>query len=83
LWKSAEFAAEAAEAMGVTAARLKELDLVDTVINEPLGGAHRNVPQTAQNIKVELLRNLDVLKALSTEDLLEQRYRRLTAYVRD
>lgn len=83
LWKSAEFAAEAAEAMGVTAARLKDLDLVDTVINEPLGGAHRNVSQTAQNIKVELLRNLDVLKALSTEDLLERRYRRLTAYVRD
>lgn len=83
LWKSAEYASEAAEAMGVTAKRLKELKLVDQVIDEPLGGAHRNIRETARNVKKMLLANLKKLQVLSTEQLLETRYQRLTAYVRD
>ena len=83
LWKSAEFAADAAEAMGITADRLKELKLVDSVIEEPLGGAHRNIEETARRLKAELIQNLDRLNALDTETLVEQRYKRLTAYVKD
>jgi len=83
LWKSAEFAADAAEAMGITAERLKELDLIDSLIEEPLGGAHRNMEETANRVKVELIQNLDRLCALEVDDLVEQRYKRLIAYVRD
>ncbi len=83
LWKSAEFAADAAEAMGVTAERLKELSLVDSVIEEPLGGAHRNIEEVAQRVKAELIKNLDHLTALDPDELVEQRYKRLTAYVKD
>lgn len=83
LWKSAEYAADAAEAMGVNAQRLKELDLVDNVIEEPLGGAHRNLETMAAQLKAQLLSNLEELTALDTEDLLEQRYKRLTAYVKE
>jgi len=83
LWKSAEYAADAAEAMGITAERLKELKLVDRVIEEPLGGAHRNIEETARRLKAELIQNLDRLNALDTETLVEQRYKRLTAYVKD
>jgi len=83
LWKSAEFAADAAEAMGITADRLKELKLVDSVIEEPLGGAHRNIEETARRLKAELIQNLDRLNGLDTETLVEQRYKRLTAYVKD
>jgi acetyl-CoA carboxylase carboxyl transferase subunit alpha len=83
LWKSAEYAADAAEAMGVNAQRLKELELVDNVIDEPLGGAHRNVQDMAAQLKAQLLANLEELTALDTEDLLEQRYKRLTAYVKE
>lgn len=83
LWKSAEYAADAAEAMGVTAQRLAELNLVDRVIDEPLGGAHRNLEAMAQGIKQSLISTLEELEALDKEDLMEQRFRRLTAYVRD
>jgi len=83
LWKSAEFAADAAEAMGITAERLKELDLIDSLIEEPLGGAHRNMVETANKVKAELIQNLDQLSALDVDELVEQRYRRLIAYVRD
>ncbi|MDX1453247.1 MAG: acetyl-CoA carboxylase carboxyltransferase subunit alpha [Oleiphilaceae bacterium] len=83
LWKSAEFAADAAEAMGVTAQRLHELKLVDTVIDEPLGGAHRKPDRSAESIKAVLVKQLDELCGLERDELLEQRFRRLTAYVKD
>jgi acetyl-CoA carboxylase carboxyl transferase subunit alpha len=83
LWKSAEYAEDAAEAMGVTAQRLFELKLVDKVIEEPLGGAHRNMEKMAGAIKSALLDSLAELDALSLDELMDQRFRRLTAYVRD
>jgi len=80
LWKSAEKAADAAEAMGLTADRLKELDLVDTIVEEPLGGAHRDIDITAQNMKAALLQTLEHLQSLPTDKLLEQRYERLMQF---
>jgi len=80
LWKSAEKAAEAAEAMGLTAARLKELELVDTIVEEPLGGAHRDIDVTANNLKAALLQTLEHLQTLPTDKLLEQRYSRLMQF---
>ena len=80
LWKSAEKAADAAEAMGLTADRLKELDLVDTIVDEPLGGAHRDIDITAQNMKAALLQTLEHLQSLPTDKLLEQRYERLMQF---
>ena len=83
LWKSAEYAADAAEAMGITAERLKELNLIDGLIEEPLGGAHRNVEETAAKVKAALIQSLDRLSAMDVDDLVEQRYKRLIAYVKD
>jgi len=80
LWKSAERAPDAAKAMGITSARLHELGLVDKVVQEPLGGAHRNPAQMGAALKLELLTELDKLEALSLEALLERRYRRLMSY---
>ncbi|KGQ70954.1 acetyl-CoA carboxylase carboxyltransferase subunit alpha [Chelonobacter oris] len=80
LWKSAEKASLAAEAMGITAKRLKELKLIDNIINEPLGGAHRNVPQMAETLKQRLLRDLEDLEVLDQESLLDRRYQRLMDY---
>ena len=80
LWKSAEFAANAAEAMGVTADRLKQLGIVDHVIAEPLGGAHRDVAEVSTRIKVALLDQIDQLTAMDLDDLVERRYRRLMSY---
>lgn len=80
LWKSAERAEEAAEAMRITAPSLKEFGLVDEVLPEPLGGAHRNPRGMAEVIKNALLKSLDELSQLSTEQLLEQRQRRLAGF---
>lgn len=80
LWKKSEKASEAAEAMGITAPRLKELGLVDNLIAEPLGGAHRDPAKAAERIKQQLLAELDKLQAKSPEDLLESRYQRLMAF---
>ena len=80
LWKSAEFAANAAEAMGVTADRLKQLGIVDHVIAEPLGGAHRDVAEVSARIKAALLDQIDQLTAMDLDDLVERRYRRLMSY---
>jgi acetyl-CoA carboxylase carboxyl transferase subunit alpha len=80
LWKSAEKAAEAAEAMGLTAPRLKELELVDRVIEEPLGGAHRDVEVTAMNVKAALQEMLEHLEEQPIDKLLEARYARLMSY---
>ncbi|MDB2384807.1 acetyl-CoA carboxylase carboxyl transferase subunit alpha, partial [Endozoicomonas sp.] len=80
LWKKAEYASTAAEAMGVTAKRLKELELVDRLIPEPLGGAHRNVEEAAQSLKTVLLEELDRLMTLEASTLLEQRYKKIRQY---
>ncbi len=80
LWKSAEKAPEAAEAMGLTAPRLKELGLVDEIIPEPLGGAHRDVDATAGQVKRALLDSLERLEAIPLDKLLDQRYERLMQY---
>lgn len=80
LWKSAEFASAAAEAMGVTAERLKQLGIVDHIIPEPLGGAHREVSEVAVSIKAALLDQIEQLTAMDPDDLVERRYRRLMSY---
>ncbi|MCF6255663.1 MAG: acetyl-CoA carboxylase carboxyl transferase subunit alpha [Gammaproteobacteria bacterium] len=80
LWKSAEKAADAAVAMGITSERLKELGLIDQIIAEPLGGAHRDIDAVALNLKNALCENLDVLECLSADELLDSRYERLMAY---
>ncbi|MDC9592573.1 acetyl-CoA carboxylase carboxyl transferase subunit alpha [Xenorhabdus sp. IM139775] len=80
LWKSAEKAPLAAEAMGNTAPRLKELNLIDTVIAEPLGGAHRNYEKMAEALKVQLLADLSELSELESEELVNRRYERLMQY---
>lgn len=80
LWKTADKAADAAEAMGVTAQRLQGLGIVDHVVGEPLGGAHRDYAQVAADIKQQLLAQLAELQALEPEALLAQRYERLMSY---
>jgi len=80
LWKSAEKARDAAEALGLTAPRLKELGLIDKVVREPLGGAHRNPHAMAVRLKAVLLNQLDELEAIPVKDLMELRYQRLRGY---
>ena len=80
LWKSAEKASTAAEVMGLTATRLKELGLIDGIVNEPLGGAHRDYAAMARSLKQSLLDDLADLDPLSQEALLERRYNRLMSY---
>lgn len=80
LWKSAEKAGEAAEIMGITAARLKTLGLVDKVVAEPVGGAHRDPRAMAQSLKKALQETLRQLADYSTADLLARRFDRLMAY---
>lgn len=80
LWRTAEKAPEAAEAMGVTAERLKDLGIVDKVISEPLGGAHRNPAVTAASLRDELTSQLEMLKGFDTDALLARRYERLMSY---
>lgn len=80
LWKSAEKASTAAEVMGLTAQRLKELKLIDEIVAEPLGGAHRDHEAMAQNLKNQILSDLNELDNLDKEGLLERRYQRLMSY---
>jgi len=80
LWKSASKAADAAQAMGLTANRLKELGLVDTLIPEPLGGAHRNPEEMVVSLKAALSQALDKLDKNTEDELLERRYQRLMSY---
>ncbi|AWH48951.1 acetyl-CoA carboxylase carboxyl transferase subunit alpha [Stenotrophomonas sp. SAU14A_NAIMI4_5] len=80
LWKDAGKAKDAAEQLGLTAPRLKSLGLVDKVVREPTGGAHRNPTQMGKRLKAVLLNELEALDGLSTEQLLEQRYTRLRSY---
>jgi acetyl-CoA carboxylase carboxyl transferase subunit alpha len=80
LWKSADKASDAAEAMGITAERLKSLGLIDGVLKEPLGGAHRDVDAMAATIKKALLDNLGRLERLSMDELMEARYKKFMAF---
>ncbi|SEI49703.1 acetyl-CoA carboxylase carboxyltransferase subunit alpha [Frateuria terrea] len=80
LWKSQDKARDAAEALGMTAPRLHELGLVDKVIREPLGGAHRNPRSMAIRLKAVLMNQLDELGAIAEPELLKQRYQRLRSY---
>lgn len=80
LWKSAEKASTAAEVMGLTASRLKELELIDNIVTEPLGGAHRQYDEMAQALKQRILSDLEDLDILDKETLLDRRYQRLMNY---
>ncbi len=80
IWKTAEKAPLAAEAMGVTSATLLELGIVDHVIPEPLGGAHRDVAEMATRLRETLVQQLDVLQQKTVDMLLEQRYQRLMSF---
>ena len=80
LWKSADKAKDAAEQLGLTAKRLHSLGLVDKVVREPIGGAHRNPRQMATRLKAVLLNELDALEQIPTEQLLQRRYERLRGY---
>ncbi len=80
LWKTAEKAPEAAAALGITADRLHKLGLIDTVINEPLGGAHRNYPDLMKNVKEVLSKQLKQAQDLSLDQLLDRRFERIMAY---
>ncbi|HHJ40078.1 MAG: acetyl-CoA carboxylase subunit alpha [Methylothermaceae bacteria B42] len=80
LWKSADKAELAAEAMGITSERLEELGLIDEIIPEPLGGAHRDKKKAAANIKEALLKHLDQLEKRPLQKLLDERYQRLMSY---
>jgi len=80
LWKTADKAADAAEAMGITAERLKSLNIVDKVIQEPLGGAHRDPAQMSESIRADLVEQLDMLGKFDNDALLARRYERLMSY---
>lgn len=80
LWKSADKAPMAAEAMGIIASRLKELKLIDSVVPEPLGGAHRNPVEMAATLKAQLISDLNDLDELDLASLLDRRYQRLMNY---
>ena len=82
LWKSAERARDAADALGLTAPRLLELGLIDQLIKEPLGGAHRDPADMAIRLKSALLAQLDQLQRIDLQGLLDQRYQRLRSYGR-
>ncbi len=80
LWKTAEKAEHAAEIMGITAEKLAQQNVIDEVIKEPLGGAHRNFDQAAENIKNTILKQLSELNELDKETLLNRRYQKMQAY---
>lgn len=80
LWKSATKAELAAEAMGVTAQRSLELGLIDKIVEEPLGGAHRDYATTAMRLKQRIADDLASLSGLSHDELLEQRYQKLMSF---
>jgi acetyl-CoA carboxylase carboxyl transferase subunit alpha len=80
LWRSAEKASEAADALGITASRLKTLGLVDKIVPEPLGGAHRDPQVAMQALKKALAETLKQLQEKKPKDLVESRLERLMAY---
>ncbi len=80
IWKSSEFAPDAAAAMGVTSSTLQELGIVDATIPEPLGGAHRNKAEMARRIREHIAKEVERLCAMDVDAMLEQRYQRLMSY---
>jgi len=80
LWKSADKAEDAAAAMRITATSLSEFGLVDEVLQEPLGGAHRNPKEMAEVIRNAILKNLDEIASYSIDELLERRQQRLDSF---
>lgn len=80
LWKNATNAKEAAHAMGITARRLKKLELIDHIIPEPMGGAHRSPEAMAQTLKSTLIEQLGELQKMSTDEMLQNRYQRLMSF---
>ena len=80
LWKDAAKAPDAAEALGITSEKLSKLGLIDRIIPEPLGGAHRNYEAVSDNIREALQSSLRELRALNTDQLLEKRYQRLMGF---
>jgi acetyl-CoA carboxylase carboxyl transferase subunit alpha len=80
LWKSADRASDAAKAMGITSDRLKELGIVDTIVPEPMGGAHVGHEQMALSLKENILAALERMDEFSMDELLERRYERLMSY---
>jgi acetyl-CoA carboxylase carboxyl transferase subunit alpha len=82
LWKSADKAPEAAETLGITAGRLKTLGLIDKIVNEPLGGAHRDPQATAATLKKALAEALAGLQEKKPKELVEERLERLMAHGR-
>ena len=80
LWKDANKAEDAAMALGITAQRLKELELIDEIIEEPLGGAHRDLDTTCENVRVSLKSVLEHFTSQDLDELLDARYRRLTRF---
>jgi acetyl-CoA carboxylase carboxyl transferase subunit alpha len=80
LWKSADKAQLAAEAMGITSDRIREQGLLDEVVREPLGGAHRDYALMAGNLKEALVRHLAEIESFSIDDLLASRYQRLMSF---
>ncbi len=80
LWKNADKAEDAAEAMGITSDRLLQLNLVDEVIKEPMSGAHRDLDTTCENMRASLKANLERLSKMDRHELLEKRFERLTSY---
>lgn len=80
LWKSAEKASQAAEALGITAQRLLSFNLIDKIIPEPLGGAHRDHDQIAVTLKQNLIEGVELLESIGIDKLLDQRYQKLMAF---
>jgi acetyl-CoA carboxylase carboxyl transferase subunit alpha len=80
LWKTSERASDAAEALGITAHRLKALGLVDKIVNEPVGGAHRDPRHMASQLKRALVDALRQVNDLKPKELLQRRYDRLQSY---
>ena len=77
IWREADKAPEAAKAMKVSSKDLKKINIIDEIIAEPLGGAHRDYDLMAENIKSSLIKNLSILNKLSLDDLLDRRYKRI------
>jgi acetyl-CoA carboxylase carboxyl transferase subunit alpha len=80
LWKTAEKAPNAAEAMGITAKRIKELELIDNIVEEPLGGAHREIDEMSALLKQSIKSSLADLDGLSKSQLIEKRYEKLMSF---
>ncbi|MFT6310376.1 MAG: acetyl-CoA carboxylase carboxyl transferase subunit alpha [Porticoccus sp.] len=83
IWKTSDKAPEAAAAMGVTSSELQKLGIVDATIEEPRGGAHRDMDRAAQSIKAHLIAQLQQFKELPIDELLDRRYQRLMSYGND